>query len=65
MKPKTYPNKYCATQHYESATNLIPHVNTIQGIDKKRIYHIDHWYCPVCGLMYHFKDLERIIEPVA
>lgn len=62
FKPKNYPNKYCYIQHYASATNLEPHVKTMQSIPGEKIYHIDFWYCPECGLMYHFKDLKMIVD---
>ena len=66
FKPKEYPNKYCTMQHRfiegVSAVNLIPHVKTMQSIPGKKIYTIDFWYCPECGLVYYFKDLTKIVE---
>lgn len=62
FKPKKYENKYCTTQHYKAATNLEPHVKTMQAFSGKKIYYIDFWYCPECGLVYYFEDLTTIVE---
>ena len=61
FKPKEYPNKYCAKCN-KNGTKLAPHIRAMQAIPGKKIYIIDFWYCPECGLVYYFEDLTRIAE---
>lgn len=59
-KVKAEDIRYCTNCKREE---LRPHVSTMQSIKGiGEIYWIDHWFCPKCGLMYHFEDLEKIVE---
>jgi len=66
MMPKKIPVKYCQVGYCKDGIQLIPKVSVVSGFkdgDKMYTnYRIDHWYCPHCGLMYHFPDLETITE---
>ncbi|MBE3093591.1 MAG: hypothetical protein IMZ52_01065 [Actinobacteria bacterium] len=60
MMPNEYPNVPC--RFCKDGSLLKPHIESFSGTKNDTTYHIDYWYCLSCGLMYHYEQLESIIE---
>jgi len=61
MRPSKYPIKYCKGT-YCGGIKLVPQIDGVSGVEGSTKYFVSNWYCPKCGLMYYFPDLETITE---